>query len=444
MRRTLLIIFSLLCFFPFGGNCQYNIITTIAGDGTPGFSGDNGPAIQAKLNTPMGLALDTFGNLYISDKDNHRVRKIDLNGIITTVAGVGVAGSSGENIPAQSAQLNQPRGVVVDKAGNIFIAEFGGQRVRRVDVNGIIKTYAGTGVAGYNGKKHRTQAEIQAPWSLVLDAAENLYIGEFVGRRVRVIASDDTMYTVAGDGTQNTAYGVLATTTGLDYISGVAMDDTGNLYISQLYASTVSKVDIAGIIHKVSGTGNYYASGDGGPALLADNDNPGCIVADTSGIYIVEQGDLRIRKINNAGIIDGYAGTGEPGCDGDGGAAIDARMNPAAIVRDKWGRMYIAGDHRIRMLDTAQVPASVRIMAEKTKQMQVYPNPSQGAFNVVIPAANTKMVLLTITDMSGRKVKEVQVQTNAGEHMQLNVQPGVYFLSAGTGRERWKGKVIVQ
>ncbi len=177
------------------------VISTIAGNGTSGYSGDGGPATQAQLNGPAGLALDTFGNLYITDYDNSVVRKVTSGGTITTVAGTGSAGYNGDNISAITAKLNNPFGIVVDSTGNLYIADRYNNRIRKVDTSGNISTYAGTGVAGYFGDGGpATTTPINQPLGLALDLTGNLFIAEYGGNRVRRIGTDGTVYTVAGNG----------------------------------------------------------------------------------------------------------------------------------------------------------------------------------------------------------------------------------------------------
>lgn len=171
----------------------------MAGNGTQGFSGDNGPATGAQLNGPWGIAVDPADNLYIADFGNNRVRKV-ASGVITTVAGNGSAGYSGDNGQATSAQLNQPQGVAVDSAGNLYIADFDNNRIRKV-VNGVITTVAGNGAAGFSGDNGpATSAQLFEPYGVSLDATGNLYIADYLNSRVREVANG-VITTVAGNGT---------------------------------------------------------------------------------------------------------------------------------------------------------------------------------------------------------------------------------------------------
>ena len=177
------------------------IITTVAGTGDEGFSGDGGPATSARLNRPWAIALDGAGNLYITDLRNIRIRKVDTSGTITTVAGTGEEGFSGDGGPATSAQLFGPRGVALDGAGNLYIADTGNIRIRKVDTAGTITTVAGTGVFGFSGDGGpATSAQLNGDRGIALDGAGNLYIAEFVNRRIRKMDTSGTITTVAGTG----------------------------------------------------------------------------------------------------------------------------------------------------------------------------------------------------------------------------------------------------
>src|ERR1019366_9345320 len=204
------------------------VITTVAGNGTSGNIGDNGPATGAQLNYPTGVAVDSAGNLYIADQYNHRIRKVS-NGVITTVAGSGTAGFSGDNGPATSAQLYYPAGVAVDAAGNLYIADQYNHRIRKVS-NGVITTVAGSGTAGFSGDNGpATSAQLSGPGGVAADSAGNLYIADTSNYRIRKV-SNGVITTAAGGGSGGD--NGPATSAQLNYPAGVAVDSAGNLYIA--------------------------------------------------------------------------------------------------------------------------------------------------------------------------------------------------------------------
>ena len=247
------------------------LITTVAGNGTPSYSGDGGPATTAGLNNPCGVAFDAAGNLYISDLGNARIRKVDTNGIISTVAGNGHPTYAGDGGAATNASLS-PKGVALDASGDLYITDTNNQRIRKVGTNCIISTVAGNGHPTYAGDGGAaTNASLHYPWSVALDAAGNCYIADQNSNRVRKVDTNGIISTVAGNGSASSAGdGCPATNAGIYYPAGVALDAIGNLYIADLFGSRVRKVNNSGIISTVAGGGS---GGDGGAATKAPRNN---------------------------------------------------------------------------------------------------------------------------------------------------------------------------
>ena len=219
------------------------VVTVVAGNGLAGFSGDGGPGIYASLDGPQAIALDPSGNLYIADTFNARIRKLAPNGTITTVAGTGAEGYAGDGGPAASASLNLPTGVATDSAGNLYIADYQNNRIRKVTPGGIITTVAGNGAEGYAGDGGpATSASLDNPSNTVLDANGNLYIADFNNNRVRRVSANGAITTVAGNG--ESAYsgdGGLATAASLAGPVAVALDAAGNLYIADDFNNRVHR-----------------------------------------------------------------------------------------------------------------------------------------------------------------------------------------------------------
>jgi uncharacterized protein (TIGR03437 family) len=319
------------------------VITTVAGNGTRGYSGDNGLATSAQLAYPQGVAVDSAGNLYIADTSNSRIREVS-NGVIATVAGDGTFGFSGDNGPATSAQLNGPSGVAVDSAGNLYIGDLGNTRIRKVS-NGVITTVAGgSSSIGDNGPA--TSAEF-APAGLAVDSAGNLYIADSYNNRIRKV-SNGVIATVAGNGTGGfSGDNGPATSAQLNYPAGVAVDSAGNLYIADTYNSRVRKVS-NGVITTVAGGGSSF--GDNGPATSAQLSVGGIALDSAGNLYIADYYNHRVRKVSN-GVITTLAGDGVPGFTGDNGLATSAQLaSPSGVAVDSAGNLYIAdeGNNRIR------------------------------------------------------------------------------------------------
>ncbi len=335
------------------------IISTVAGDGTSGFSGDGGPATKAQLSYLSGIAADAAGNLFIADTGNSRIRRVSTDGIISTVAGDGTQGFSGDGAPATSARLNFPIGVAVDGAGNLYIGDSGNGRIRRVDVNGIISTVSGDGTPASSGDGGpAVNAQLYYPAFVAVDPGGNLYIT--TRGRVRRISADGIITTVAGDGTYSYSAPFSSSL-------GVATDGNGNLYIAD--GPRVRQVSKAGVITTAAGNGLSYYGGDNGPVAAAQiNIGAGLqvgggVAVDREGsLYLADTGNNRVRKVSPDGIITTVAGNGSAGYSGDGGPAINAQIAiPISVAVDRAGTLYIADtwNFRVRKVSTEGIITTV-------------------------------------------------------------------------------------
>jgi sugar lactone lactonase YvrE len=337
-------------------------ITTVAGSASScGSGGDGGPATSAYLCLPSDVGFDSNGNYYIADRANYRVRKVSVTGNISTVAGTGTAGDSGDGGPATSAQLSDPQGVAVDSAGNLYIAE-ATNRVRRVSPTGIISTVAGTGTAGYSGDGGlATSAQVNDPEDVAVDSGGNLYIADYSNNRVRKVSPTGTISTFAGGGCCGTGGGGPATNATVYGPSGLAIDAGNNIYFTELVSNRVRRVDATGTISTVAGNGTAGYSGDGGPAASAELNAPDGVAIDPSGnLYISDRDNARIRRVIATGTISSVVGNGTAGYSGDGGPAIGAELNqPAGLAGDSSGNLYLAdyANYRIRKVDQVGTPS---------------------------------------------------------------------------------------
>ena len=362
-----------------GTNLPNNIITTVAGTNYPGYSGDGVAATNTYLNSPNGVAFDAFGNLFIVDSQNERIRKVDTNGIITTVAGKGGSGSySGDGGAATNANLNYPAGMTFDASGNLYIADEHNNRIRKVDTKGVITTVAGkSGAASYSGDGGvATNANLANPIGVAFDVFGNLFIADAGNNRIREVNTNGIITTVAGTNGYVVLYsgdGGAATNANLSFPTGMAFDAFGNLFIADEGNNRIRKVDTNGIITTVAGNGpsnngllHGSYSGDGGAATNATLYQPFSVAFDASGnLFISDALNSRIREVDTNGIITTVAGIGPsyPSSgrySGDGGAATNAGLNlPGGVAFDVSDNLYIAdsNNNRIREVHFAGYPA---------------------------------------------------------------------------------------
>ena len=296
-----------------GTNLPLDVISTIAGTGASGYGGDGGPSGSARLDAPSAVTVDGWGNVFIADTGNSRIRKVATNGIITTVAGNGTAGYAGDGGRATTARLNYPSGVAVDGWGNLFIADSDNQRIRKVATNGIITTVAGNGTAGYAGDgAAATGAHLFSPLAVAVDGWGNLFIADSDNERVRQVDTNGVIWTVAGTGDYGYAGdGGPATNATLWLPVAVAVDGAGNLFIADEGNSRVRQVATNGIITTVAGNGVEGFSGDGGPATEASLYYPDGVAVDAFGdLLIADYFTDRIRLVTPNGLISTLAGNG--------------------------------------------------------------------------------------------------------------------------------------
>lgn len=365
-------------------------IATVAGTGTEGFSGDGGPAIAAMLDNPMGVAVDGAGSLYVADWENHRIRKVDSAGTITTFAGSGAGpgGEVGDGGPATSATLAAPWGIATG-SGSLYIADWMAARVRKVDAGGTITTFAGTGPRssedpGDGGPA--AAAVLIGPTDVVADAGGNVYISEGEAGRVRKVDPAGTITTVVS---------------GLRYPSGVGLDAGGVLYIADHAAGRVYRLEASGTLAVVAGSGVLAHSGDGGPATEAEM-TPWDVTVDAGGnIYLSDTAgngpeDMvsRVRMVSSSGVITTVAGTGSCGDPGDGGPGPSAAVCGAAGLALGANGLAIAeaSGHRVRNLAVAQPAPTTTTTAPPTST-----STSTTSTSTTLPATTTSSSTSTTT-----------------------------------------------
>jgi sugar lactone lactonase YvrE len=321
------------------------IITTVAGNGTPGYSGDGGLATRAQLNWPRDMAIGADRSLYIADTRNHCIRKVIPEGIISTAVGTGVPGYSGDGGPAASAQLNGPRDVEVGADGSLYIADTDNHCVRKVTPAGVIVTLAGTGASGYSGDGGlASRAQLAWPQDVAVGSDGNLYIADTGNHCIRKVTLDGVILTVAGTGVCGYGGdGGPAIRAQLARPRGVFVGADGCVTLSDTENHRVRRVTPDGTILTVVGNGTEGYSGDGGPAARTQLAWPRGVVVDADGcLFIADCGNSVIRKVAPDGTIGTVAGTGTEGYSGDGGPATRAELaDPHGIILGSDGCLYI-------------------------------------------------------------------------------------------------------
>ena len=331
------------------------VIRTVAGSGTRGFGGDGSSATSAALDQPRAVAVGPDGTVYIADTFNHRVRRVDPGGQVTTLVGTGQAAYSGDGGPSRDATLHWPHGLVVDPAGAaLFIADAANHRIRRVDLaSGVISTVAGNGNPGFSGDGGpATAAQLQDPKSVWVAPSGELYIADSANERIRRVDRQGVITTIAGNGVPGFAGdGGPAVAAQFDGPRGVAGDSAGNLYVADDNNHRVRRIDAAGVVTTLAGNGTAASAGDGGPARAAQLDHPRGLAVDGGGnVFIAETMSHRIRMVAPDGSIATAAGCGRSGYGGDGGPATVARLfEPRGVAVDAAGRLYVADTYNDRI-----------------------------------------------------------------------------------------------
>jgi sugar lactone lactonase YvrE len=353
MRPLTRITMVLLCIAPVSSIvfAQPGTITTYAGNGTFGFSGDGGPATSAQFVVAEDLTVDKSGNLFIADSYDNRIRKVTPGGMISTFVGSGAWGFRGDGGPASSAWLNRPVAVTADTAGNLFFSDMENQRVRKVTPGGIISTVAGNGIPGFSGDGGKAiSAELNYPDGIAVDNSGNLFIADSHNSRIRKVTPGGIITTYAGSGNDALGEGISAISAQFGFPSSISIDTAGNLFIAD--GSRVRKVTPDGIIRTVAGSLFPGSGGDCGPATSAHFQDLQGIAIDAAGnLFIADQVDNRVRKVTPDGIISTVAGNGTYSFSGDGGQATSAQCSPSSMAVDSSGNLYFTDGFRVRKVE---------------------------------------------------------------------------------------------
>ncbi|MCD6010225.1 MAG: hypothetical protein K0Q79_87 [Flavipsychrobacter sp.] len=433
---------------------QAQIISTYAGTGTVGYSGDGGQAANAEISGPFGLAVDDSGNLFIAEKRNHIIRKISNAGIVTTVAGTGVAGFTGDGGPATAAQMNEPWGIAVDKNGNLYFSDHVNMRIRKISKSGIITSIAGGGTAPFANDTPALDARIIGPYGIAVDSIGQVYYtdADWVTR----IGLDDRAYVVAGnplpgyggDGGPATAKSIAR----LSEPMSVTVDHKGSVFIGDQGNNVVRKVNKAGIISTFVGngaTGGFY--GDGGPASAAGLFGPFNVATDRFGnLYLVDYFNRRVRKVNTAGIINTVAGNGVAGYTGDGGPATTASFEcGTGFAINRRGDYFISDFchsviRKVTNLDTIDHTGFDETVNDNNKVI-LFPNPNSGKFTIT--GSLTEKSTLEVTNILGQSLYSTNITDGffiQDIELAKGLPDGVYLLHISSGHANETLKFVIR
>lgn len=422
----------LLILLHFTNIIQSQTVTTFAGSGMPGVA--NGTGSAAQFNRPAGVAIDGSGNVYVADYFNHLIRKITSAGVVSTLAGSGIAGfANGIGI---TAQFNRPIGVAVDGFGNIYVADSNNNLIRKITSAGVVTTLAGSGMVGsINGIG--TLAQFNTPAGIATDESGNVYVADINNHLIRKITSTGIVTTLAGS-TQGFVDGP-NTAAKFNLPSGLATDGSGNIYVVDSNNQSIRKITSAGVV--ITFAGSYNFGSVNGIGIAAKFNYPNGVATDVLGnVYVADTGNHRIRKITSAGAVTTLAGSTSGYIDGIGIAA--KFYSPVGVATDLSGNLYIADydNHRIR-----KISASLGVHQNDTESFnfEIYPNPSTNFLTIYLDqlAENTQ---LNVVDVLGKNIF-TQVINEATTTISTNgFSKGIYFLVVTIDSQKTTKKFVVE
>lgn len=425
-------------------NNYAQIINAFAGNHTAGYSGDNGPAVSAACYAPAGVTVDAAGNVYFCEIGNSVVRKVSTSGIITTIAGTGEQGFSGNGGPATAAKINQPTSVAVDAAGNVYFTDDANNMIRMVNPAGIITTVAGTGTAGFVDGVPASACQLNNPSGIAIDRKGYIYIADTYNHMIRMIDSSGQINGICGNGSPGySGDGFSANIASLNFPKGVAVDTSGNIFIVDQGNYVIRKINLSGNISTYAGNGTAGFSGDGGLGFNAELNTPTEVTTDNSGaVYIADFSNHVIRKVLTNGHISTIVGNTTSGYSGDGGYSLAAEMaGPYGVAyNNATSKLYIT-DEINNVVRVVSMNVS-GIESTEATALRTYPNPAPGTFTVDIPTSSSTGKIV-ISDITGRVVESRTINPGTTSATFSNIGTGTYLVSVSLGNDSYHDKVVV-
>jgi trimeric autotransporter adhesin len=432
-KSVCLFMLGMMCLW--GNNVSAQTIYTFAGNGITGYTDSLGVPANAEFNHPWGLAMDRAGNFFVADYVNSAIRKISAAGVISTYAGTTTRGYGGDGAAATAAMMQRPASLALDNAGNLYIADAADNRIRKVDTGGIISTVAGTGAAGYTGDgAAAVAATFNTPTGIAIDNGGNLYVADSGNNVVRKINTAGIISTIAGTGTGGyTVDGGQALSATLYGPVGVAIDKAGNLFIAEHTNNVVRKINTSSIISTFAGTGAPGKGDDYVPATSSALQAPNSIAFDTAGnAYITDEDNSRVRQVKQ-GIILTLAGSGHIGYSGDGGPALEAELyRPMGLVVDSLNNIYIS-DFINSVVRVVRMPKGYYNATKKVQQgaegITVYPDPATDRINVTMNRSAGGAIQVELQNMYGQRLCLYPMKNNAATVDVSGYAPGCYLVN---------------
>lgn len=435
--------FLFFLFLIISGTVFGQVILTVAGnDTTFGYSGDGGPAIKAVLNGPFGLTFDHGGNLYVCDKEESCIRKISpaYGGIITTVAGNGHTGYSGDGGPAIYAELDGVFNMAIDNRGSLYIADANNNCIRKISVTDTITTIAGTGVAGYNGDSIAAiSAQLYRPYGVAVDSVGNIYIAERSNYRIRKIDTSGMITTIAGTGIKGfSGDSLLAIHSMLEGPLSIKLNKAGELFVCDS-DTQIRKIDTNGYMITVAGNGIEGSSGDGSTATSAELSVVNIDLDSAGNIYTANEIGT-IRKVSTTGVITTIAGGSTDRGDGENPLLAQFPYCVGVTV-SREGDVYISESHRVRIVTNH---LDVNEVGSSQNKTEIYPNPNRNEFTIQINTAIKETAELSISTIDGKELYHKQVQTKEQVPVITRLPAGFYIVNMTTAQQHFVNKLIIQ
>jgi sugar lactone lactonase YvrE len=410
------------------------VIVTVAGTGVGGYSGDNGPATNAKMSAPNSLVFDKNGNFYFTDATNPTIRKVTPSGIISRVAGNGTSGFSGDEGAATDAEIRGGGGLAVDRWNNIYLADGNNHRIRKITPDGVIHTIVGTGVAGYNGDGiSALSAQLNQPQGVVVDDTGNVYICDRLNFRLRKVDTFGNISTIAGTGVMGfTADGARADTAAINESWHMVVDKNGDIYFMD--KARIRK--IAATDHKLStiaGNGIDAYSGDGGPATAASIGTQYFTFDSVGNIFMAEGGVCRIRKVTTDGTIYTIVGNGLVGIDPEGVSLSVARVIiPSGIAFNSIGELCFAERNGAKVRKITLAWDGVNEVSAKDNRLELFPNPARHTVSISV-RSEAEEASVTIADVTGAVVARKTITCNLAHTIATPWPKGIYMVCVVVG-----------